>query len=67
MTTCNSPRQTPPPASTPTSSPVTSLRRTVRTNPAYRFASERAQRTSDKYGAHTIELLAAKSTEEISK
>src|SRR5581483_3220592 len=32
--------------------------RAVRTNPAYRFASERAQRTSDKYGAHTIELLA---------
>jgi arsenite methyltransferase len=41
--------------------------RTVRTNPAYRFASERAQRTSDKYGAHTIELLAVKPTEEISK
>ena len=31
---------------------------------AYRFASERAQRTSDKYGAHTIELLAVKPTEE---
>ena len=41
--------------------------RTVRTNPAYRFASDRAQRTSDKYGAHTIELLAVKPTEEISK
>jgi arsenite methyltransferase len=41
--------------------------RTVRTNPAYRFASERAQRTSDTYGAHTIELLAVKATEEISK
>lgn len=41
--------------------------RTVRTNPAYRFASDRAQRTSDKYGAHTIELLAVKSTEESSK
>src|SRR3954467_7972547 len=41
--------------------------RTVRTNPAYRFASERAQRTSDKYGAHTIELLAVKPTEEISR
>jgi arsenite methyltransferase len=37
--------------------------RTVRTNPAYRFASERAQRTSDKYGAHTIELLAVKRIE----
>jgi arsenite methyltransferase len=41
--------------------------RTVRTNPVYRFASARAQRTSDKYGAHTIELLAVKPTEEISK
>jgi SAM-dependent methyltransferase len=41
--------------------------RTVRTNPTYRFASDRAQRTSDKYGAHTIELLAVKPTEEISK
>jgi hypothetical protein len=41
--------------------------RTVRTNPAYRFASERAQRTSDKYGAHTIELLAVKPTEEGSR
>jgi arsenite methyltransferase len=41
--------------------------RTVRTNPAYRFASERAQRTSDKYGAHTIELLAVKPIEEVSK
>jgi SAM-dependent methyltransferase len=41
--------------------------RTVRTNPAYRFASERAQRTSDKYGAHTIELLAVKPTEELVK
>ena len=41
--------------------------RSVRTNPAYRFASERAQRTSDKYGAHTIELLAVKPTEEMSK
>ena len=29
-------------------------------NPAYRFASERAQRTSDKYGAHSISLLALK-------
>jgi arsenite methyltransferase len=34
--------------------------RTVRSNLAYRFASERAQRTADKYGAHTIELLAVK-------
>ena len=41
--------------------------RTVRTNPAYRFASERAQGTSDKYGAHTIELLAVKPTEERSR
>jgi arsenite methyltransferase len=35
--------------------------RAVRTNRAYGFASERAQRTADKYGAHTIELLALKS------
>ena len=41
--------------------------RTVRTNPAYRFASDRAKRTSDKYGAHTIELLAVKPTDEISR
>jgi ubiquinone/menaquinone biosynthesis C-methylase UbiE len=41
--------------------------RTVQRNSAYRFASERAQRTSDKYGAHTIELLAVKSTQETSK
>jgi len=41
--------------------------RTIRTNPAYRFASDRAQRTSDKYGAHTIELLAVKPTDEISR
>jgi arsenite methyltransferase len=41
--------------------------RAVRTNPAYRFASERAQRTSDKYGAHTIELLAVRPTGEISR
>jgi arsenite methyltransferase len=32
----------------------------VVTNTAYRFASERAQGTADKYGAHTIELLAVK-------
>jgi arsenite methyltransferase len=30
----------------------------VQPNPAYRFTSERAQRTSDKYGAHSISLLA---------
>ena len=41
--------------------------RTVRSNPAYRFASERAQATSDKYGAHTIELLAVKPGEEVSR
>jgi arsenite methyltransferase len=41
--------------------------RAVRSNPAYRFASERAQRTSDRYGAHTIELLAVKPTEEASR
>src|SRR5947199_153816 len=41
--------------------------RTVRTNPAHRFASERAQATSDKYGAHAVELLAVKPSEEISK
>lgn len=41
--------------------------RTVRRNTAYRFASERAQRTSNKYGAQTIELLAVKPTQETSK
>jgi hypothetical protein len=41
--------------------------RTVRSNPAYRFASNRAQHPSDKYGALTIELLAAKPTEESSR
>ena len=41
--------------------------RTVRRNSAYRFASERAQRTSAKYGAQTIELLAVKPTQETSK
>jgi arsenite methyltransferase len=41
--------------------------RTVQRNCAYRFASERAQRTSDKYGAHSIELLAVKPTQETSK
>jgi hypothetical protein len=40
---------------------------TVQHNDAYRFASERAQRTSDKYAAHTIELLAVKPTQETSK
>jgi arsenite methyltransferase len=38
--------------------------RTAQRNDAYGFASERAQRTSDKYGAHTIELLAVKPTRE---
>ena len=38
--------------------------RTAQRNDTYRFASERAQRTSDKYGAHTIELLAVKPTRE---
>jgi len=37
--------------------------RAVRRNPAYGFASERARRTSAKYGAHTIELLAIKPEE----
>ena len=41
--------------------------RTVQRNSAYSFASKRAQRTSDKYGAHTIELLAVKRTEESSR
>jgi arsenite methyltransferase len=41
--------------------------RAVRANPAYRFASDRAQRAGDKYGAHTIELLAVKPTEESSR
>jgi hypothetical protein len=40
---------------------------TVQSNLAYRFASERAQRTSDKYGAHAVELLAVKPTEESAK
>ncbi len=34
--------------------------RVVHDNPAYRFASERAQRTSEKYGAHSVSLLAIK-------
>jgi ubiquinone/menaquinone biosynthesis C-methylase UbiE len=32
----------------------------VQANPGYRFASERAQRTSAKYGAHSVSLLALK-------
>ena len=32
----------------------------VQRNPGYRFASERARRTSDKYGAHSVSLLALK-------
>jgi arsenite methyltransferase len=32
----------------------------VQRNAGYRFASERAQRTSDKYGAHSVSLLALK-------
>jgi SAM-dependent methyltransferase len=48
----------------------------VHGNPGYRFTSERAQRTSDKYGARSISLLAIKpvhpptssaTTEEVSK
>jgi SAM-dependent methyltransferase len=34
----------------------------VQSNPRYRFTSERAQRTSEKYGAHSISLLALKTT-----
>jgi SAM-dependent methyltransferase len=33
----------------------------LRRNHAYQFTSERARRTSDKYGAHSISLLASKS------
>ena len=32
----------------------------IQANPDYRFTSERAQRTSDKYGAHSVCLLALK-------
>ena len=32
----------------------------IEPNPAYRFTSERAQRTSDSYGAHSVSLLALK-------
>jgi len=34
----------------------------VQPNPSYRFSSDRAQRTSEKYGAHSISLLALKTT-----
>ncbi len=40
---------------------------TVQSNLAYRFASERAQDTSDKCGAHTVELLAVEPIKEVSK
>jgi SAM-dependent methyltransferase len=42
----------------------------VQTNPGYRFTSERAQRTTEKYGAHSISLLALKpinTTQELKK
>jgi SAM-dependent methyltransferase len=41
----------------------------VHNNPAYLFTSDRAQRTSEKYGAHSISLLALKTTttQEVSK
>ena len=32
----------------------------IQRNPSYRFTSERAQRTSHKYGAHSVSLLALK-------
>jgi arsenite methyltransferase len=32
----------------------------IQANPGYRFTSERAQHTSDKYGAHSVTLLALK-------
>ena len=32
----------------------------IRANPDYRFTSERAQRTSHKYGAHSVSMLALK-------
>jgi hypothetical protein len=34
----------------------------VQPNPGYRFTSDRAQRTTEKYGAHSISLLALKPT-----
>ena len=42
----------------------------VQPNPGYRFTSDRAQRTTEKYGAHSISLLALKPTtrtQEVSK
>jgi len=41
----------------------------VQPNPGYRFTSTRAQQTSEKYGAHSISLLALKTTttQEVSK
>jgi arsenite methyltransferase len=42
----------------------------VQPNPGYRFTSDRAQRTTEKYGAHSISLLALKpttTTQEVSK
>jgi hypothetical protein len=41
--------------------------RMVHSNPAYRFASDPAQRTSDKSGPHRVELLAGDPTEESSR
>jgi arsenite methyltransferase len=32
----------------------------IQANPGYRFTSERAQRASDRYGAHSVSLLALK-------
>jgi arsenite methyltransferase len=34
--------------------------RVLQNNPSYRFTSERAQKTSRKYGAHSVSLLAVK-------
>jgi arsenite methyltransferase len=34
----------------------------VHDNPAYVFTSDRAQRTTEKYGAHSVSLLALKTT-----
>ena len=36
--------------------------RVLERNPAYSFASERAQRASHKYGAHSVSLAAVKKT-----
>ncbi len=38
------------------------LLQVVQHNPGYRFTSDRAQRTTEKYGAHSISLLALKPT-----